>query len=210
MAAALLPWVKPQFSDAAGVPVASGKLYSFIAGTTTPQPTYSDVDLADEHANANPTLLNAAGQSSTSIYLLPTGYKFRLDDADDVTLWTVDNVEDVGAVAAAGAGVAMTAGGKAVTSGYTVLETDRLVTVASTGGPTPCVINLLPAADATQAVVIKNTGTVALSVVPNGSDALEGTAAAYAVPAAAAPTQPAIWLASDGVSAWYVLASHGL
>src|SRR5262245_14830116 len=104
MAAALLPWVKPQFSDAEGVPVASGKLYSFVAGTTTPQPTYSDVDLADEHANTNPIVLNAAGESPTSIYLLPTGYKFRLDDADDVPLWTVDHVEDVGAVAAAGFG----------------------------------------------------------------------------------------------------------
>jgi hypothetical protein len=89
---ALLPWVKPQFSDAEGVPVASGKLYSFIAGTTTPQATYSDVDLAAEHANANPIVLNAAGESGTSIYLLATGYKFRLDDADDVPLWTVDMV----------------------------------------------------------------------------------------------------------------------
>src|SRR5262245_43685936 len=175
MPAALLPWIKPQFSDAEGVPVASGKLYSFIAGTTTPQPTYSDPDLADEHANANPTLLNAAGESPTSMYLLPTGYKFRLDDANDVTLWTVDGVEDVGAAYAAGAGVAATAGGKNVTSGYSVLDTDRLVTVASTGGASPCVINLPPAADATQTVTIKNVGTVALSVVPNGSEDRKST-----------------------------------
>lgn len=208
MPAGLLPWVKPQFCDAAGTPVPSGKLYSFIAGTTTPQPTYSDTDLMT--ANANPLVLNAAGQSATNIYLLPTGYKFRLDTVADVTLWTVDDVEDVGAVAAAGAGVAMTAGGKAVTSGYTVLTTDRLVTVASTGGASPCVINLLPAATATQPLAIKNTGTVALSVVPNGSDTLEGVSAAYSVPAAAAPVQPTIWVAPDGVSAWYVVASHGL
>jgi hypothetical protein len=90
MPAGLLPWVKPQFSDAAGVPVASGKLYSFVAGLDTPQPTYSDVNLAI--ANANPIVLNAAGQSPTTIYLLPTGYKFRLDDAQNVPLWTVDDV----------------------------------------------------------------------------------------------------------------------
>lgn len=208
MPAALLPWVKPQFSDAAGVPVASGKLYSFVAGLDTPQPTYSDVDL--EVANANPLILNAAGQSATSIYLLPTGYKFRLDDADDVTLWTVDDVEDVGQVFAAGFGVALTAGGKAVTSGYTALATDRLITVASTGGASPCVINLLPAATATQALCVKNTGTIALSVVPNGSDVLDGVNGAYTVPAAAAPVQPALFVAPDGVSAWYIVASHGL
>ena len=206
MPAGLLPWVKPQFTTSAGNPVASGKLYSFVAGTDTPQPTYSDVDL--EVANANPTLLNGAGQSPTSLYLLPTGYKFRLDDANDVPLWTVDGVEDVGAVAAAGAGVAGTAGGKAVTSGYTVLATDRLVTVASTGGASPCVINLPAASVATQALTIKNTGTVALSVTPNGSDSLEGVNSAYAVPAAAGVVQPTVWLAPDGVSAWYVLASH--
>src|SRR5262245_3781624 len=210
MAAALLPWVKPQFSDAAGSPVASGKLYSVIAGTTTPQPTYSDPALDMPHANANPIILNAAGESPTSVYLLPTGYKFRLDDANAVTLWTVDGVEDVGAAFAAGFGVGLTAGGKAVTSGYTVLATDRLVPVNSTGGPSPCVINLLPVSSATQSLVIKNTGTVALSIVPNGSDTIDGTNAAYTVPVAAAPVQPSVFLAPDGVSSWYILASHKL
>ena len=209
MPAALLPWVKPQFCDAAGDPVASGRLWSFVAGSVvTLQPTYSDVDLTT--ANDNPILLNAAGQSATSIYLLPTGYQFRLEDVDEVPLWTVDNVEDVGAVFAATFGQQLTAGGTGVSSGYTLLATDRLVTVASTGGPTPCVVNLLPASDATQPVAIKNTGAIALSVVPNGSDALEGVSGAYSVPAAAGVVQPTIWLASDGVSAWFILASHGL
>jgi len=208
MPAGLLPWIKPQFTDAAGNPVASGQLYSFLAGTDTPQPTYSDVDLAV--ANANPTRLNAAGESPTSIYLLPTGYKFRLDDVNDVPLWTVDDVVDIGATYAAAFGNALTLGGKAVSSGYTVLTTDRLITVASTGGASPCLINLPAASAASQPLGIKNAGTVPLSVVPNGSDALEGVNAAYTVPAAAAPLQPAIWLAPDGVSAWYILASHGL
>ena len=86
----LFPGIKPQFCDALGNPVAGGKLYSFIAGTDTPQPTYSDVDL--EIANANPVVLTAAGQSATSMYLSETGYKFRLDTPADVPLWTVDDV----------------------------------------------------------------------------------------------------------------------
>lgn len=94
MAASLLPWIKPQFCDAEGVPVAGGQLYSFVAGTDTPQPTYSDSDLTI--ANANPIVLNAGGWSATSIYLLPTGYKFRLDTADDVPLWTVDYIQGTG------------------------------------------------------------------------------------------------------------------
>jgi hypothetical protein len=208
MPASLLPWIKPQFTDALGNPVASGKLYSFMAGLDTPQPTYSDVALTT--ANANPITLNAAGEWPTSIYLLPTGYKFRLDTAAGVTLWTVDDVEDVGAVAAAAFGTTLTQGGKAVASGYTALATDHLITVASTGGPSPCIVNLRSAATATQPVCVKNLGTVALRVVPNGADTLDGVNAAYTVPVAAAPLQPAIWLAPDGVSAWYILASHGL
>lgn len=208
MPAGLLPWVKPQFTDAAGTPVASGKLYSFVAGLATPQPTYSDIDLTI--ANANPIVLNAAGEAATSIYLLPTGYKFRLDTAAGVTLWTVDHVEDVGQVFAASFGVALTAGGKAVSSGYTVLATDRLITVASTGGPSPCIVNLLPASTATQALCIKNTGTVPLAITPNGSDGIDGVNAAYPVPVAASPLQPSVYLAPNGVSAWYIIASHGL
>jgi hypothetical protein len=94
MPASLLPWIKPQFCDAEGVPVAGGQLYSFVAGTDTPQPTYSDSDLLIP--NSNPIVLNAGGWSNTSIYLLPTGYKFRLDTADDVPLWTVDYILGTG------------------------------------------------------------------------------------------------------------------
>jgi hypothetical protein len=208
MPASLLPWLKPQFTDALGNPVASGKLYSFMAGLDTPQPTYSDVALTT--ANANPITLNAAGEWPTSIYLLPTGYKFRLDTAAGVTLWTVDDVEDVGAVAAAAFGTTLTQGGKAVTSGYTALATDHLITVASTGGPSPCLVNLRAASATTQPLAIKNTGTVALSVVPNGADLIDGVHAGFTVPVAVGPKQPTIWLASDGVSAYYILASHGL
>ena len=93
MPAPLLPWIKPQFSDAEGEPVAGGRLYSFVAGLSpdSPQATYSDVDL--EVPNTNPIVLDLAGQSATSIYLTPnTGYKFRLDTELGVPLWTVDNV----------------------------------------------------------------------------------------------------------------------
>ncbi len=97
----LFPGIKPQFCDAEGNPLAGGKLYSFVAGTDTPQPTYSDVDLAI--ANSNPVVLTAAGQSATSMYLVETGYKFRLDTADGVPLWTVDDVPGGGTASADGA-----------------------------------------------------------------------------------------------------------
>jgi hypothetical protein len=101
-------------------------------------------------------------------------------------------------------------GGKEVVSGYTVLTTDRLVTVDSTGGPNPCVINLPAASEATQPLVIKNLGTVALAVTPNGADTIDTLASAYTVPVSATPVFPSIQMVPDGTSAWYILASHGL
>lgn len=89
MAGVLTPTPKTQFFDNAGAPLAGGKLHTFEAGTSTPKATYTTQ--AATVANANPVILDASGRAD--IWLLgPGSYKFRLDDADDVTLWTVDNI----------------------------------------------------------------------------------------------------------------------
>lgn len=204
-----LLWIEARFLDADGNPNAGGKIYSYTAGTTSPQPTYTDVDLEVEHTN--PIILDAEGRPPGGvIYMARAGYKFVVTDANDVELYPVDNVEDVGATFAGNIGLVLYSGGKDVTSGYTVLNTDRFVTVDSDGGANPCVINLLPASQATQPVTIKNLGAIALAVTPNGVDTIEGIAAAFTVPAASSPTFPSILLVPDGVSAWWMLASHGL
>lgn len=204
MGASLIPWVALQFLDADAVPLAGGKLYSYEAGTSTPLATYSDSDLSV--ANANPIILEADGRTPDPVFLLTQGYKFVLTDADDVELWTIDNVSDPGAIFASEFGLALSAGGKDQVSGYQVLVTDRLVTMDSTGGANPCVVNLPAAADFSGLLVIKNLGTIALAVTPDGADTIDTVAGAYTVAAAATPNFPAIILVSDGVSSWYVLA----
>ena len=207
--AAPMPWLDRQFCDANGDPLAGGKLYSYEAGTSTPLALYSDVDLTTPYAN--PIVLDADGRPPDGpVFLQPQGYKFILTDSDDVQVWSLDDIEDVGQVFAENFGLELSEGGKQVTSGYTVLDTDRLVTVDSTGGADPCLVNLPAAGTRTQPVIVKNLGTVALSVTPNGGDTIEGIASAFTVAAAASPTFPTIWLVSDGVSGWWVLSSHGL
>lgn len=87
------PLYVPRFRgvDEDGAPLIGGKVYTYIAGTTTPlasYPTYDDA-LAGTNANANPVILDANGEAS--IYLINSLYKVRLFDANDVEQWTEDD-----------------------------------------------------------------------------------------------------------------------
>jgi len=86
----IFPFLKAQFFDSNGDPLASGKLYSYAAGTLTPKATYADIDGAG--ANANPLILDSAGRGN--VYLASGAYKFVLKTAADVTVWTIDNIQD--------------------------------------------------------------------------------------------------------------------
>ena len=79
---------KLQFFDNSGNPLAGGKVYTYAAGTTTPQATYTDY--TGGVANANPVILNTRGEAS--IWFTTAQYKIKLTDADDVEIYTVDNL----------------------------------------------------------------------------------------------------------------------
>lgn len=86
-----------QFFDNNGDPLTGGKLYTYAAGTTTPQITYTTS--AGTVAHANPIVLDAAGRvpGSSEIWLQFAPYKFVLKDSNDVTIGTWDNVSGIGA-----------------------------------------------------------------------------------------------------------------
>jgi microcystin-dependent protein len=86
--AVVTPTAKAQFIDAAGVPLAGGFLYTYAAGSTTPQATYTDSTSAT--ANSNPIVLDARGEAN--IWLASSTYKFKLTDANGTEIWTVDNI----------------------------------------------------------------------------------------------------------------------
>lgn len=86
--AVVTPTAKTQFIDAAGAPLAGGKLYTYVAGTTTPQASYTDSSGAT--ANSNPVILDARGEAN--VWLGESTYKFTLTDANDVEIWTVDYI----------------------------------------------------------------------------------------------------------------------
>ena len=86
-----------QFLDNNGDPAASYQLFTYLAGTSTKQATYTDVNL--QTANANPIVLDANGRCT--IFLEPgVAYKFALATDTDTDppaspVWTRDNVSGV-------------------------------------------------------------------------------------------------------------------
>jgi hypothetical protein len=73
-----------------GQPLAGGRLSTFIAGTSTPQATFTDASLTVP--NSNPVVLNASGQAS--VWLDPTlAYKYILKDAFGDVIDQADNVQ---------------------------------------------------------------------------------------------------------------------
>lgn len=68
-----------------GVVLAGGKIYTYLAGTTTPQNTYTDSTGATP--NANPIILDSAGRVTTAIYLTSgVQYKFAVTDSADASV----------------------------------------------------------------------------------------------------------------------------
>jgi hypothetical protein len=85
--------VAAQFFDNSGNILTGGKIYSYLAGTTTPAATYTT--FSGVTAQSNPIILNAAGRVSDSgeIWLTDAiSYKFVIKDQNDVLIATYDNV----------------------------------------------------------------------------------------------------------------------
>ena len=72
-----------------GLPLPGGKLFTYVAGTSTPQATYTDSTQLNQ--NTNPTILNANGQANVWLVIGQT-YKLILQDAFGNQIWSVDNI----------------------------------------------------------------------------------------------------------------------
>ena len=90
--------VAAQFFTNTGSVLTGGKLYTYVAGTTTPEATYTTS--AGSTAHTNPIILDSAGRVPNGGEVWLTGtiqYKFLLKDTTDVLIATWDNVWGIGA-----------------------------------------------------------------------------------------------------------------
>lgn len=88
--------VAAQFFTNTGAVLTGGKLYTYAAGTTTPQATYTTS--SGNVARTNPIILDAAGRvpDGGEIWITSQPYKFVLKDSTDVLIATYDNIFGVG------------------------------------------------------------------------------------------------------------------
>jgi hypothetical protein len=94
MAVNLSPYggVGAQFFDGSGNVLTGGKIYTYSAGTTTNQVTYTSASGLIAHSN--PIILDASGRVPNGEIWLTDGltYKFVLKNANDVLIGTYDNL----------------------------------------------------------------------------------------------------------------------
>ena len=97
----LAPLANEQQVDANGSPVSGGRIWTYIAGTTTPATTYTDDTGATPQAN--PIILNSLGVPASPVWLQSgRTYKFVFQDANGVqTRPTVDDVAGINDVTGA-------------------------------------------------------------------------------------------------------------
>jgi len=84
--------VAGQFFDNNGNPLSGGKIFTYAAGTTTNQATYTSASGGTAHAN--PIILDSAGRVPSGEIWLTDGlaYKFVVKDSNDVLIGTYDNI----------------------------------------------------------------------------------------------------------------------
>lgn len=138
--------------DSANLPLAGGLLYTYAAGTTTPQATYSDA--AGSVQNANPVVLDTTG--SAIVRLGTAAYKFVLKDSGGSTQWTIDSYIPISDTP--------TFAGTATANALVITTTASIGTNATVGGT-------LGVTGTSTLAGINATGTLALT----GSETISGS-----------------------------------
>ena len=114
--AVLTVYPKFQAFDSNGDPLSSGKVYTYISGTSTNKTTYTDS--TGGTPNANPVILDSRGEAS--IWLdTDAAYRFVIKTSADVTINTVDGIIGQQSVTSGG----VTLGGDLNIGNYSIVDT---------------------------------------------------------------------------------------
>lgn len=180
----IAPFGRYRALDENGAPLAGGKLYTYEAGTTTPKRTF--IDQAETAENTNPVILDSEGYAD--VWLDVGGYKFILQDSNDVQQWSVDNI--AGGVAG---GFGSTVIERSSSFGLSTLEENNVIVCTAS-----FTVSLLPAATAGNGfkAIFINTSSGNVTIDPNGAETIDGTSSLVMSPGSNAT------IVGDGTE-WY-------
>ena len=150
---ALVAGAAAQFFDDSGNVLSGGKIYTYLAGTTTPATSYTSRDGLTP--NTNPIVLDAAGRPPNEIWL--TGgvlYKYVIKTSAGALIGTYDNLPAVNDPTT-------------INSLITVSGTNTL-----TGAATPALTGYTTGQQFTFVVANTNTGAVTLNIEGNGAKSI--------------------------------------
>ena len=114
--------------------LAGGKIFTYAAGTTTPEDTYTSADGGT--LNPNPIILDSAGRLPEDIWLTEgVTYKFILTDSDNVQIAEYDNIPGINDIALLSYPWANVTGTPTTLSGYGITDALSAATAAATYAP---------------------------------------------------------------------------
>jgi len=123
-----------QFLDNSGNPLTGGLLYTYAAGTTTPETTYTTINGTTPHTN--PIVLDAAGRLESEVWLTgAVAYKMILRDSAGGLLGTFDDIYGINDVSATGVPWADVTGTPTTLAGYGINDAITAATAAATYAP---------------------------------------------------------------------------
>jgi hypothetical protein len=210
-----------QFFTNSGAPLSGGLLYTYAAGTTTPQATYTTA--AGTTANSNPIVLNSAGRLDNEVWLTSTlTYKFVLKDSGGVTIATYDDIPGIGTVSGLTTGTSILSGNGSGGFNNVVIGSNlsfvggTLSATTSGGSGVTSVALTAPAAFTVTGSPVTSTGTLALTysgnpipITSGGTGTSTTTPNAVMVAPGTGPGLDSVTFVAPG-TAGNVLTSNGL
>ena len=114
--------------------LSGGKIYTYAAGTTTPETTYTSV--LGTTANSNPIILDSGGRLPEDMWLSEgIKYRFVLTDSNDVQVGEYDDIPGVNDISTESVAWSTITGTPTTLAGYGITDALSSATAASTYAP---------------------------------------------------------------------------
>jgi hypothetical protein len=192
-----------QFFTDDGAVLSGGKIYTYAAGTTTPQTTYTSI--VGVSTNANPIILDSGGRLPEDMWLSEgVKYRFVLTNSNDVQIGEYDDIVGINDISTESVawstitGTPTTLAGYGITNGLTT--TAAAATYAPIASPTFTGTPLIPDNDTVsanyavgyrEAPPVSKTANYQLVLADRGKSILmNGTSLTLTIPANAAVAFP--------------------